>query len=280
MDTSGDRLEVVHRERPRIEVAVPSDDVEGVVVEDVGLIAAPDAHLHWELALVAVRVQHLRRMDVAVVVGSTLEHLAVLVAIAARDLDLPRRLDDQVALLAVWREAVGRPARDDDVVTFLVRHVAEDRLERARALVDEHHLVALAVPEEVVHLLLRPAERDLDVVVSHQHAPAGDLVALGVDAVGLEVPVCVRVGNPFLALDLLEVADLHHAARRLEVVEDRLHPDEALHPHHLFGEEGAVVAKLRMPLSRYGANSLIERHGRNSSPWLEQRGGCRWRART
>src|SRR5437773_12114823 len=34
VDPPGDRLEVVDRERPRVEIAVPADHVEGVVVEN------------------------------------------------------------------------------------------------------------------------------------------------------------------------------------------------------------------------------------------------------
>ena len=50
VDAAGDRLEVVDRERPRVDVAVPADDVERVVVEHVGLVAVLDAHLDVVLA--------------------------------------------------------------------------------------------------------------------------------------------------------------------------------------------------------------------------------------
>ena len=67
-----------------------NDDVERVVVEDVSLVAAPHAHLDLELATVAMRPELGRRVDVAVVVRRMLEQLPVLVAVAPRDLDLPR----------------------------------------------------------------------------------------------------------------------------------------------------------------------------------------------
>ena len=86
-------------------------------------------------------------MDVPVVVRRVLEQLSVLVAVAARDLD-ERAREDEVALVALGDEPVGRAARDDDVVPFAVRQVAEDRLDGALALVDEDHLVALAVSVE------------------------------------------------------------------------------------------------------------------------------------
>src|SRR3954469_16696277 len=108
VDSARDRLEVVDRERPWVEVAVPADDVEGVVVEDVRLVAAADANLDRELALLAVRAQLRRRMDVAVVVGRALQELPVLVPVAAGYLDQARRLEDEVALLALGTEAVRR----------------------------------------------------------------------------------------------------------------------------------------------------------------------------
>src|SRR5581483_5279368 len=61
VDAAGDRLEVVDRERPWKEVAVPADDVERVVVDDVRLVAAAHANLHRELAALADGVQLGRR---------------------------------------------------------------------------------------------------------------------------------------------------------------------------------------------------------------------------
>jgi hypothetical protein len=109
--------------------------------------------------------------------------------------------------------------------------------------VDEHALVVLAVAEEVVHRRRRAAQRDLHVVVPHEHAAAGDLVAGRLGAVRLEVAVRVCFGHPLLVLDRLELAELFHAARRLEVVEDRLVPGEALEAHDLFRQQPTVVAE-------------------------------------
>src|SRR2546430_3213309 len=71
------------------------------------------------------------------------------------------------------------------------------------------------------------------------------------------------VRNPLFALDRLESVELHHAARRLEVVEDRLVAGEALEPHHLFGEERPVLAELDVPLAGDVAEALVERHRRS-----------------
>jgi hypothetical protein len=70
----------------------------------------------------------------------------------------------------------------------------------------------------------------------------------------------VAVGHPFLALDGLEVADLLHPAGRLEVVEDRLVSREPLEPHHLLGQERAVLPKLDVALAGKTSELLIHGH--------------------
>ena len=253
MDAPGDRLEVVDRERPRVDVAVPADDVERVVVDHVGLVAVADAHLDDELAALAVRAQLRRRVDVAVVVRRVLHQLAVLVAVALRDRDQPGRLEHEVALLALRAEAVRRPARDDDVVARRVRQVAEDRLERARALVHEDDLVALAVRGRSSPSSSSGRQSEISTSLFHiRSCRPDDGVARRRHVPRREVPVRVRVGHPLLAHDRLELAELDHAARRLEVVEDRLEAREALEAHHLLREERAVVAEARCGASAAG----------------------------
>ena len=138
-------------------------------------------------------------------------------------------------LLALGREAVGRAARDDDVVALPVGQVAEDRLQRPAALVHEDDLVALAVPVEEVHRLGRAAELDLDVVVPHEQAAAADRVAAGLDLVRAEVTRVRRA--PIPRGRSARTRDLLHAAGRVEVVEDRLVPGEALEAHDLLGQK-------------------------------------------
>src|SRR5205823_2795822 len=141
----------------------------------------------------------------------------------------------------------------DDVVAFLVRDVAEDRLEHAAALVHEDDLVALAVPEEIVHRSGRATERDLDVRVPHQQAPPADLVALGLDVERRKMAVRVLVGYPPREVDWRERAVVPYAARPLLAVEDRLVTVEALEPYHLVGKQRSVNEKLNVTLAKYVA---------------------------
>ena len=75
------------------------------------------------------------------------------------------------------------------------------------------------------------------------------------------MPVRVAVRDPFLALDRLEVRDLRHAARRREVVEDRLVAGEPLEAHDLLGQKPAVIAELDVPFARNFPSDLIRGHG-------------------
>ena len=91
-------LEVGDVERVRVDVAVPADDVERVVVEHVVLVAAAHAHLDQVLAALAVGRERRRRAEVALGERRVLEQLAVAVAVAVGGLDLARRVEGQPAL--------------------------------------------------------------------------------------------------------------------------------------------------------------------------------------
>jgi DNA-binding Lrp family transcriptional regulator len=103
------RLEVVNVERVGVDVPVPADDVQRVVVQAEALIATADAHHELVLAGLAMTDQLGRRMEVALRVGSMLQQLPVAVAIAVRGLDLARRVEGQAQLLVAPRPPVSVP---------------------------------------------------------------------------------------------------------------------------------------------------------------------------
>ena len=186
-----------------------------------------------------------------------LEQLAVAVAVALWRLDLARRVKGQVQLIVSGPEAVDGAARDHYVVVLAVAQRAERRLELARSLVHEDHLVALAVLVE--RLLLRggTADRDLHVVVPHQQPPPADRVPLRGDGARIDQAPGVGVGDPFLPLDRRELAHLLDSARALEVIEDRLVAREALVAHDLLGQQRAVLAQRRVALPRDLTPALV-----------------------
>ena len=244
VEAPGARLEVVGVERVRPDVAVPADHVERVPVEHVVLVAVAHAHGHVELAALVIGLELAGRVEVALRERRVLEQLAVAVAVAVRRLDLAGRVEAEPELLLAHRqlEGVRGPARDHDVVALAERHAAEDRPQDAAAAVDVEDLVALSVPVEAVQGLERLADRDLDVVVPHQEAAAGDGIAVRVDAVRVGEPVDVCVRDPLLPLDRAEVADAVEPAGRLEVEQDRLVAREALVAHDLLDEQRRAVA--------------------------------------
>src|SRR5262245_58029272 len=213
VDAPGDRLEVVDVERVRVDVAVPADDVERVVVEQEALVAVADAHLEHVLTGPVVGHELLGRVEVALRERRALVQLPVAIAVAVRGLDLAGGLEAQPRLRPVVQpEAVGRPAGDHHVVVAAEGQRPEDRLEDAGALLDEQDLVALAVAVEDVRALRRLADRDLDVAVPHQQPPAVHRVALRAERAGLREAADVGVGHPLRPLDRTAVEDVRNPA--------------------------------------------------------------------
>ena len=82
VDPPGDRLEVVDAEDPGIQITIPANHVERVVVQDVPGEAVAHFHPHLEFAPLGVRLQLLRRANVALAVRGVLEKLPVLIPVA------------------------------------------------------------------------------------------------------------------------------------------------------------------------------------------------------
>ena len=166
VDAAGDRLEVVDVEGEWPQVAVPPDQVERVVGVVIGSHPPASLDLDHEISGLEVGRHLLGRADVALAVRGVLEQLAVLVAVAPRRLDLRRALQPEHPLrVAIRDEAIGRPDGDHQVVPRAVGDRAEDRLESPAPLVDEEHLVRLAVAVEADHRLRRTDHPERDVAV-------------------------------------------------------------------------------------------------------------------
>src|ERR671922_2639250 len=232
MEPPGAWLKVVRVEGVGPDVAVPAHDVEWMPVEEVLLVSVADPQGNREFALVVVRLELLRRMNVPLRERGVLEQLAVAVAVAVRRLDLARSVEADPELLLALREfeRVGGATRDHHVVALAEGHPPEHRAEHAAPAMYVQHLVALAVAVEAIERLGRLADRDLDVVVEHEQPSPGDRVAARLHRVRVRQPVHVGVRHPLVALYRPELADLIEAAGRVEVEQDRLVAGEALVP--------------------------------------------------
>src|SRR5690242_17799258 len=95
MYTPDDRLEIVNIEGPGIEVAVPANDVEGMMVEYKLVQAIVLLHEKTKVAHLVVRFELDWPANVALRVGRALLELTELVAIPLRPSDVPAALHDE-----------------------------------------------------------------------------------------------------------------------------------------------------------------------------------------
>src|SRR6185312_2024256 len=151
MHAPDDRLEIIDVECPRIEVSIPPDDVERMVVENELVDAVILLHEQTEVAHLVVRAQLLRAPDVAFRIRRTFLELAELVPVALRPPDMAAAFHDEEfwsVAAQVERVPVQNPAMHDEVVPFVERELAEYRLEHALPLRHVHQLVGLRVAIE------------------------------------------------------------------------------------------------------------------------------------
>src|SRR5262245_42082143 len=94
VDSTDDRLEIVDAENPRIEVAIPADDVEWMVVEDQLVDRVVLLHKEPEVAFLVVRPELAGTPDVALAERGALEKLTELVAIPLRPAHVTTRLEE------------------------------------------------------------------------------------------------------------------------------------------------------------------------------------------
>ena len=164
---AGDRLEVGDVEHVRVEAAVPADDVERVLRDDVHRAGQPArpvaAVLDVDLDVGALGQQRLGRpAQVALAVRRVLEELAVPRQVALRRGDVAVRLDRVGAqrLVPGRHPAVGGGPREDHVVALRrppARRTPSRRVRRAALDVDA--LVADGVAVERRRSATRPRRR-------------------------------------------------------------------------------------------------------------------------
>ena len=178
MNALDDRLEVVDRERVRVEAAVPADDVEGMVRVGVAGQTAAVAHDNVRLAATVDGGGGPGPAQVAFPVRGALEELAVVGEVPAGWATWPRGLDDECSQRFVgerhhrWVVACG----DDDVVAGADASAPntdlEDRLSRSTN--------TSSSPAALRYSELGPSRlgvQDAHVVVGEQELPAADQIS-------------------------------------------------------------------------------------------------------
>ncbi len=222
MHPSDDRLEVVDVERPRVEVPVPSDHIERMVIEDDLVEAVVLLHQDREVALLVVSAELRRPTDVPLAVRSTLDQLAELVPIPLGPAHVAAAFHhQQLRLLAaeIQAPAMQDAPVNDEVVAFPIRQVAEHRLQRSGTLADVHQLVGLCVPVEVRVVFVRLDVEHRDVLIEEERHAVERRAAALLHLRGPEVPVPQRLVGIRLVLQLPQPPRRLDRGRRMHVVE-------------------------------------------------------------
>src|SRR3954468_2191696 len=254
---SNDRLEVVDVERPRIEVTIPANDVERMMIENELVEPIVLLHEETEVAHLVVRLELDWPANVALRVRRALLQLTELIAVPLRPPDVSAALHDEelwmipfhVELVAMQNAAV-----DDEVVALAERQIAEDRFEGPASLGDVDDLVALRIPVEVRVLLVRLYVEHRDVAVEQQRQAIERWAAAALRLRRAEMPVPERVVLVGLVRELLHPLHGLHRRRRMHVIEQRRRAGEPLVAHQLFRVDPALrPAKRDVPLARNAA---------------------------
>ena len=266
VDPAHDGLEVVDVEGPGIEVTIPSDDVERMVVENEFVDGVVLLDQQAKVALLVVGTELGGAANIAFGVGRALEQLPEFIAIALGPANVAPALEYHE--LGWPRGGVQAPPMQDipvdhDVVALAIREVAIGRLEHARPLSDIHALVGLGVPVEVgVELVGLDIEHG-DVGVEEDrgaiHRGAAALPGLG----SAEMAVPERHVIVLFPHDIAHLPRRLHGGGRMDVVQQRRRPGESFVPHEFLGIQSAVgTPEDGVTLARDLAQRVVDRHQR------------------
>src|SRR2546427_3429198 len=128
MYPAGQWLEIVDVADPWIERAVPADNSDGVVIENIRHQRVVDLDPNLKLPGVAMRHKFLRSPKISIGVRRQLYQLAVVVSVSFGNLDRPRGFDyHEPVVLSIKMDPVRRSSRDDDVVSLVEGEDSEYR---------------------------------------------------------------------------------------------------------------------------------------------------------
>src|SRR5215207_4392003 len=260
-----DGLEVVDVECPRIELTIPADDVERVMVERHLVDAVVLLHEDAELTHLVVGPELAGHANVALRVGRAFDELTELVAVALRRPNVPAALhQQQLRRIARPVEAVAMhdAAMDHEVVALPEREIAVLRLESALPLRDVHQLVRLGVAIVVLVVAIGLDVEHRDVLVEQE----GDSIERGTSALlrACGEKVAMAEGRVVVRLELRLHQPLHrhHRRGRVHVVEERRGAGESFVADELLGVQSAIrLPEGDVPLPRDLPERVIERHG-------------------
>src|SRR5215213_2052650 len=149
MHSTDNGLEIANVECPRIEVSVPSHDVERMVVEHKLVDALVLLHIKRKIAHLVTGLEQNGPPYVTLRIRRAFDKLAEIILVPRRIPDVAPTLEyHQLRLvsLEIHSETMENSAMDHEVVAFAVLEISVNALEYSVALAHIHQLVRLRVP--------------------------------------------------------------------------------------------------------------------------------------
>src|SRR5688500_769905 len=264
VDTADDRLEIHDVECPRVEVSVPADHVERMMVEHQLIDAIVLFYKQREVSLLVMRLELKWTTNVSLGVGRPFDELPEFVAVTFRVAHVAAALhDEQLGLRSLEINAVPvqNATMNDEIVAFSELQIAENALQHALSLADVDQLVSLGIAVEMLVVLVRLDIEHGDVLIEQDRHPVKRWTSALLDARRQEVPVMERLVIVRLELRFLDAFHGLDGSRRIDVIEQRRRSRESLVPHQLFRIQTTVrLAEGDVPFSRDCSQRVVVWH--------------------
>ena len=88
MNAACDRFKIFDVEYPRIKIAIPANDIKGMVIQNMFAQSIPHFDMHFKLAALCVGLQIFRQANVALGIRGVFQHLTKFIAVTFWRLDL------------------------------------------------------------------------------------------------------------------------------------------------------------------------------------------------
>src|SRR6267378_1351489 len=243
MNAADDRLKIVDVERPRIEVSIPADDIERMMIEHDLVDAVVLLHQNRKISHLVHGLDKRRTPDVALGVRSAFDELPELVPIAFRPAHVSSALEcHELGLLGVEVETipVKNAAMDDEIVALTEGQRAISAFQHARAFAHVNQLVGLRVTVKVRIVLVGLAVEHRDVLIEQKRHPIERRATTFLRARGEEVTVVQRLIGVGLVFRLAHSPHRLYSRWRMNVIEKRRSPGETFVSDQLFGVDPAA----------------------------------------
>src|SRR5260370_42653153 len=107
----------------------------------------------------------------------------------------------------------GRPTRNDDIVSFMVRQQAKVRLKHTMPIMDKVNLVTFAIAIKVTHLLCWPRHGKRHVLVKQQHLPSQDSITTERQRASFQMVMVLHILTQLLQVHIYAFLKLFEARR-------------------------------------------------------------------